>query len=147
MRIRFQHFRSMRIRTQIRHTDDQNCKVLQLKKNKNFIAKNFNFLFLGWRTSKLQEKPSALKENIQHFETQNFFIFSTFVGHFCSPGSGTESSQPSSMRIRVDPDLVSDPQHCLKLCQCVSFRVKCNFVVCTNHVCPHSSNYLTNMGG
>ncbi len=27
------------------------------------------------RTSKLQEKPSAIKENIQHFETWNFLTF------------------------------------------------------------------------
>jgi hypothetical protein len=43
--------------------------------------KTCNFFIL--RTSDLQEKPSALKENIQQFQTQNFFTFSIFVGHFC----------------------------------------------------------------
>ncbi len=35
------------------------------------------------------------KESIQHFKTWNFLIFSTFVGHFCPPGSG------SGFRIRI----------------------------------------------
>ncbi len=35
------------------------------------------------------------KENIQHFKTWNFLLFSTFLGHFCPPGSG------SGFRIRI----------------------------------------------
>ncbi len=39
--------------------------------------------------SKLQKKPSALKRDIQHLKTWNFLIFTTFMGHFWPPGSGS----------------------------------------------------------
>jgi hypothetical protein len=50
------------------------------------------------RTSELQEKPSALNENIQHMkhEISNFFFFSSFLGNFVPPGSGC--SRPKSVR-------------------------------------------------
>jgi hypothetical protein len=47
------------------------------------------------RTSKLLKKPLALKRG--HPTLQNmklFHLFSTFVGHFCPPGSGSESTDP-----------------------------------------------------
>jgi hypothetical protein len=40
---------------------------------------------------KLQEKPLALKENIKHFKHEICGLFSIFVGHFCSPGSGSSN--------------------------------------------------------
>ncbi len=41
------------------------------------------------------------KEKIQHFKIWNFFPFYIFVGHFCSPGSGSRSSRQKSMRIHA----------------------------------------------
>ncbi len=50
--------------------------------------------------SKLQKKSAAHKRAIQHFKT---WIFSTFVGHFCPPGSGSGSR----IRIRIHwPDWI-----------------------------------------
>ncbi len=37
----------------------------------------------------------------------NFKIFSTFVGHFCPPGSGSESTDP------IESGSNPDPQPCL----------------------------------
>jgi hypothetical protein len=71
------------------------CAVLQLKKNTNFLS-----------NSKLQEKPSALREH-PALQNMKFLLFSVFGGHFCSPGSG--SSRPKPVRIHVDPDPY--PQH------------------------------------
>ncbi len=45
------------------------------------------------------------KENLQHFKTLNFWIFSVFVGHFCPPASGYGSTEPGS-----NPD----PEHCCR---------------------------------
>ncbi len=46
--------------------------------------------------SKLQKKPSALKRGHPTLQNMNFYkFFSTFVGHFCPPGSG------SGFRIRI----------------------------------------------
>jgi hypothetical protein len=41
------------------------------EKKLSFLIKNYNLLFprAPYRTSKLQEKPSALKRNIQHLKT------------------------------------------------------------------------------
>ncbi len=44
--------------------------------------------------SRLQKKPPAHNEAIQHFKT---WIFSTFVGHFCPPGYGSVFK----LRIRI----------------------------------------------
>ncbi len=52
-------------------------KILQLKK--------FPLFLIQWRTSKLQEKPSAHKS--EHPAPQNTFLI--FVGHFCPPESGS----------------------------------------------------------
>ncbi len=57
-----------------------------------FISKTAIYLSLGLH----KERPSyrrslqLSKENIQHLKTWNFFnFFSSFVGHFCPPGSGS----------------------------------------------------------
>jgi hypothetical protein len=43
--------------------------------------------------SKLQKKPSALKRDHPILQNMNFYkFFSTFVGHFCPPGSGSGSA-------------------------------------------------------
>jgi hypothetical protein len=75
---------------------------LQLTKNWIFFWKNCN---LGIprpskRTHKLQEKPSALKKNIQHFKHDNSFLFSIFVGQFFPPGYRS-SNWKKLMRIRI----------------------------------------------
>jgi hypothetical protein len=72
--------------------DDQ-----KLFKNVYFFIKNCNFLISrpSQRTSKLQEKPSALKENVQHFKNEIYLLFYIFMGNFCPPGSG------SGLRIRM----------------------------------------------
>ncbi len=43
------------------------------------------------------------KENIQHLKKWNILFFSIFVGHFCPPGSGSESSWTKSMRSYCGP--------------------------------------------
>ncbi len=55
------------------------------------------YLLLGLHNGRPSYRRSLQpsKENIQHFKTWNFLIFSTFVGHFCPPGSG------SGFRIRI----------------------------------------------
>ncbi len=60
-----------------------------------------------WRTSKLQEKPLALRREHRAFQNIKITSFSVFGGHFSSPGSGF--SRPKPMRIHVDPDPY--PQH------------------------------------
>ncbi len=65
----------------------------------------------AYRTSKLQEKPSALqKENIQHSKTWNFLPFSIFVVHFAPPGFWSGSTD--LLEAGSNPDL--DPKHCLR---------------------------------
>ncbi len=88
----------------------QNWKMLRLK-NILIVDQKLQFIISRrpWRTSKVQEKPSASKENIQHFKTWNFFTFSIFVGQFYPRGSG--SSRPKSMRIHAD----LDPQSMFRL--------------------------------
>jgi hypothetical protein len=89
-----------------------------LEKNyslKKIWIKNYNLPIPRppYRTSKLQKKPSALKRGHPTLQNMNFKKNSTFVGHFCPPGSG------SGFRIRIpNPDpltrLNPDPQHCFE---------------------------------
>ncbi len=45
--------------------------------------------------SKLQKKTSALRRGHLTLQNMNFYkFFSTFVGHFCPPGSGSGSTGP-----------------------------------------------------
>ncbi len=66
-------------------------KNLQQKKFLFVLSKIAIYLSLGLH----KESPSywrrlqLSKEAIQHFKTWNFLIFSTFMGHFCPPGSGS----------------------------------------------------------
>jgi hypothetical protein len=58
--------------------------------------------------SKLQKKPSALKRGHPTLQNMNFYkFFSTFVGHFCPPGSPDPLTRlkPDPIRIRIrNPD-------------------------------------------
>ena len=73
----------------------------------NFSENNFN-LFIPrppWRTSKLQEKPSALKREPPALQTYNYLLFFYFCGSFL----------PSC--IRIQPTKINaepDPQQCYR---------------------------------
>jgi hypothetical protein len=73
-----------------------------------FLIKNCNLLM-----SKLQEKPSALKREHRAHQEWNLLTFSTFVGHFCPPGSQQGSRDPIESRSSPVTDPDPDPQHCL----------------------------------
>ncbi len=74
--------------------DQKLKKNLQLKKKKKFLIKNCNLPIPRppYSMSKLQKKPAAHKRGHPTLQNMNF---STFVGHFCPPGSG------SGFRIRI----------------------------------------------
>ncbi len=111
MRIRIQHFRLMRIRMRIRiriqveGSDDQKLiKVYNWKKNLIlFFIKSCNLLIprFSLRTSKQQEKASALKR--EHPTHQNlkflpFFSFLWFIFALLDPDPG-----PVTTKINADP--------------------------------------------
>ncbi len=94
-------------------------KNLQLKKKFNFFgSKTTIYLSLGLH----KERPSCRrsvqlsKEAIQNFTTWTLKKFSTFVGHFCPPGSGSGSTDPieSGFNPKPDTDPDPDPQPCPK---------------------------------
>ncbi len=63
--------------------------------------------------SKLQKKPSALKRGHPTLQNMNFYKFlSTFVGHFCPPGSRSGSIGPIEYGSNLDPD--PDPKPWLR---------------------------------
>ncbi len=82
---------------------------------KNYCWKIF-LIFFGSKTTfylslgHQKERPSwrrslqLSKEAIQHFKTWHFWIFSTFVGHFCPPGSVSGSTDPIESGSNWDPD-------------------------------------------
>jgi hypothetical protein len=74
----------------------------------------------------LQEKPSALKREHPALQKMKISVlFSIFLGHFCPPGSGSESAicmririqQLKLMRIHADPDTDPDPKPCFQVCK------------------------------
>ncbi len=69
----------------------KNWKKFTAEKKKNFWSKTAIYLSLGLNKGRPSYKRSLQlsKENLQHFKTWNFLIFSTFVGHFCPPGFGS----------------------------------------------------------
>jgi hypothetical protein len=77
-----------------------------------YFIKNYNLPISRppKRTSKLLKKPSALKREHPALQNMKFLnFFSTFVGNFCPPGSGSESTDPIESGSNSDPD----PQPCL----------------------------------
>ncbi len=79
-----------------------------------FLIKNCSLLIPFGRSSYTRSLQSS-KENIQHLKHEISSFFSVFKGHFCPPGSGSESA--FSMRIRVQPTKINadpDPQRCWK---------------------------------
>ncbi len=82
-------------------------KKLLLKKKTFFWIKNYNtiYLSLGLHKGFLSRRRSlqTSKENIQHFKTWNFLIYSTFESHFCPRWSGSGFQ----IRIRINwPDWI-----------------------------------------
>ncbi len=64
-------------------------KKLTGEKSNFFWIKTTIYLSLGFQKGRPSYRilqPS--KENAQHLKTWNLLFFSTFVGHFCLPGSG-----------------------------------------------------------
>ncbi len=96
-------------------------RVLMTKDWKKFnLKKKFDIVLIkNWnlhtypppkRRSKLQEKPSALEDNIHYFTTWNFLLF-----YFCW------SFLLSYVRIRIP-----DPKHCFyELASCASTQILC----------------------
>ncbi len=75
--------------------DDQKLQIIYSWNNFDiFLIKNCNLLISRppYRTSKQKEKPSALKREHPALQNMNFLNFFYFVGHFCSPGSGSKSA-------------------------------------------------------
>ncbi len=72
----------------------KNWKKFTAEKKK-FLIKNYNLPRPPQSTSKLQKKPSAVKRIHPALQNMKFLNFSTFVGHFCPPRSG------SGFRIRI----------------------------------------------
>ncbi len=73
-----------------------------MKKTNFFGIKNYNLPSLGLR--RYRRSLQLSKEAIQHFKTWAFKKISTFLGHFCPPGSGSGSRIPDpdpGFRIRI----------------------------------------------
>ena len=77
--------------------DDQKLEKIYSWKKFFFRSKTTVYLSLGLHKGRPSNRRSLQlsKENIRHFKIWNFLIFSTFVGHFCPPGSG------SGLRTRI----------------------------------------------
>jgi hypothetical protein len=80
--------------------DDQKLKQIQMKifYIYIFLIKIAVYLSLGLHKGRPSYRRSLQpsKENILHFKHENSLLFSTFVGHFCLPGSGSGSWDPIS---------------------------------------------------
>ena len=94
-----------RIRIQIQYGSralmTKNWKKITAEKKVNFFwSKTAIYLSLGLHKvcPGYRRSLQLTKEAIQHFKT---WIFSTFVGHFCPPGSGSGSVFKLRIRIRI----------------------------------------------
>jgi hypothetical protein len=97
MQFGIQHFRSMRIRFQIQTMIEKNLQLTF------FFIRNYKLLIPRppYRTTKLQEKPSALKREHRALQNLKFLYMNLCVAcHFCPPGSGL--IQPKSMQIHAN---------------------------------------------
>ncbi len=97
-----------------------------------------------------KERPSyrrslqLSKEAIQHFKTWTFKKISTFVGHFCPPGSGSgfriRIHSPDWIRIQSgsnpDPDADPDPQPWIQQLEWMRIR---------NPALPHSAQMASRL--
>jgi hypothetical protein len=91
--------------------DQKLKKKLLLNKNQIFFeSKTTIYLSLSLykERSSYRRSLQLSKEAIQHFKTWTFKFVSTFVGHFCPPGSGSTDPIESGSNPDTDPD--PDPQ-------------------------------------
>jgi hypothetical protein len=105
--IRIQHFR---LNTDpdpiwIQGFDDQKIeKNLQLNK-KNFWIKNFNLPIQGLHKGRPDYRRSLqISKRTSITSKHEISFFSTFVGHFCPPGSGSGSTDLIVSGSNTDPD-------------------------------------------
>ncbi len=90
---------------------------LKILKSPIFKIKNCNLFVprLLWRTSELQEKPSALKKrtsSTSNLKFLNFFLFLWIIFALLYPDPHSGSSRSKSVRIRIQPTKInadSDP--------------------------------------
>jgi hypothetical protein len=92
--------------------DEQKLKKFTVKKNNRncFGSKTTVYLSIGIHKGRPSYKRSLSlsKENIRHSKTWTFLFFSSFVGHFRPPKSG--STEPIKSGFNSDPDpTLSDP--------------------------------------
>ncbi len=101
------HF--LRIRIRIRIRIQSGSRALMTKNWKKITAEKKVYLSLSLHKvcPSYRRSLQLTKEAIQHFKT---WIFSTFVGHFCPPGSG--STGPIEYGSNTDPD--PDPKPSVK---------------------------------
>jgi hypothetical protein len=87
------------LQIQIKDIYDQKLEKITAENFLKIWIKNVNlFIPLGLHT----ERPWSFSSQKRSFSTSKheiFKLFLMFMGHFCSPGSG--SSRPKSMRIRI----------------------------------------------
>jgi hypothetical protein len=89
---------------------DQKLKKCSAEKKIHFFwIKTTIYLSLGLHKGcpSYRRNLQLSQENIQHFKTWNFLIFSnfvTFVGHICPPGSVSGSTDPIESGSTSDPD-------------------------------------------
>ncbi len=85
--------------------DDQKLKKIYSWK-KNSLSKTTIYLSLGLHKGRPSYRRSLQlsEENIQHFKTWNFLIFSYFVGYFCPPGYGSELGSDPDPLTWLNPD-------------------------------------------
>jgi hypothetical protein len=79
-----------------------------------FLIKNCNLIVSRppWRTSKLQEKPLALKRDHPALQKKEiYWLSSIFVGHFCPPGSNPDPDCASRLRDLVDAESIRTRIH------------------------------------
>ncbi len=81
----------------------KNWRKITAEKKKKFGSKPTIYLSLSLHKERSSYRRSLQlsKEAIQHFKT--FTFFSTFVGHFCPPGSGSGSTDPIECGSNPDP--------------------------------------------
>ncbi len=74
----------------------KNYEKITAEKKWIFLSKTAIYLSLGLQKVCLSYRRSLQlsKEAIQHFKTWSLKKNSTFVGHFCPPGSGSGSTDP-----------------------------------------------------
>ncbi len=103
--------------------DQYGSRALMTKNFKKITAEHFFFFFIYQKlqftypqasikyVQVIEELAFSTQKRPSTLQNMNFYKFlSTFVGHFCPPGSG--SKDPIEYGSNTDPDPVPDPQPC-----------------------------------